>query len=100
MKDQKLTLATLLSTLRSTSERFQRYSFLLFIIFVSALYGFVLLRISSLSNTEPSLEAINTHVKAARVPKIDESIVKQLESLEDNSVSVQALFDQARQNPF
>lgn len=100
MKNQKLNLASLLTTARSLAVKFRRYSFLLFVVFVSVLYSFVVFRVNSLVSTEPSPEAVAGHVKAAQVPKIDETVVKQLKSLEDNSVSVQALFDEARRNPF
>ena len=100
MKNQKLSLSTVLASLHTLAGKFRRYNFLMFIIFVSLLYGFVMLRISSLASTEPSSDAVSSHVKAAKVPKINESVVRQLESLQDNSVSVQALFDEARNNPF
>lgn len=80
--------------------RMHRFGFVIFIVFVALLYGYVLLRINNLSNKEPSQSAISQQVKAVSVPNIDDAVVKQLESLQDNSVSVQALFDQARSNPF
>ena len=64
------------------------------------LYGFVLLRINSLSNAQPSPESVTSQVKAARVPRIEQSVVNQLESLHDNSVNVQTLFNETRSNPF
>ena len=81
-------------------EKARRFSAVGFIVLVALLYGFVLLRISSLSNAQPSEDSISGQVKAARVPHIDQSVVDQLESLHDNSVSVQALFNEARNNPF
>lgn len=100
MKNQKLGLASQLAKLHTASSVFKRYSFIIFIIFVSVLYGYVIFRINSLASLEPSSDAVTSHVKAAQVPHIDEQVIKQLESLQDNSVSVQALFDQARSNPF
>ncbi len=73
---------------------------LVFLLFVALLYGFVLLRISNLSNLQPPEEAVNSQVKAAALPHIDQSVVNQLQSLQNNSVNVQALFNQARNNPF
>jgi hypothetical protein len=110
-KDLNLSLGslkprTLLDSLSSLSGRFQqvrRFSFLIFVVFVALLYGFVLLRINSLGNEQPSPDAITTQVTAAKVPHItpvDPTVIQQLQSLQDNSVSVQTLFDQARNNPF
>jgi hypothetical protein len=81
-------------------QQLRRYSFLLFLVFVVLLYGFVVLRINNLSNAQPSDEAVSSQVQAAQVPHIDQSVVQQLQSLQDNSVSVQTLFNQARSNPF
>jgi hypothetical protein len=81
-------------------KKLRRYSFVLFVVFVAALYGFVVLRISSLSNTQPSSESVAGQVQAAEVPHIDQQAVQQLNSLRNNSVSVQALFNQTRNNPF
>jgi hypothetical protein len=64
------------------------------------LYGFLLLRISDLANMQPSQDSVTSQVKAARLPHIDPAVVKQLHSLQDNSVNVQSLFDQVRNNPF
>jgi len=76
------------------------YSIIFFLIFVALIYGFVFLHISSLNSTQPSDQAVSSQIKAAHVPHIDQSVVKQIQSLQDNSVSVQSLFDQARNNPF
>ena len=78
----------------------KRYSFLIFLVFVATLYGFVVFRISSLDNAQPSSDAVSSQVKAAQIPHIDQAVVEQLQSLQDNSVSVKTLFNQARNNPF
>lgn len=96
----KFNLQSLLSSAKDGLEVFQRYSWLIFIVFVVGLYGTVMLRIQQLSHQQPSSDAVSSQVTAAQTPHIDQSVVKQLQSLQDNSVSVQALFDEARSNPF
>jgi hypothetical protein len=81
-------------------KQVRRYSLVLFLAFVLLLYSFILLRINSLSNVQPSSDAVSGQVKAARIPHVDPLVIKQLQSLQDNSVSVQTLFNQARSNPF
>ena len=76
------------------------YLLLGFIVFVVLIYGFLVLRINTLSGEQPSENDVAAQVKAAKVPHIDETVVKQLESLQDNSVSVKTLFEEARNNPF
>lgn len=100
MSDKKPNYRDLLGKLNAGLAKLRRFSFLAFLIFVGLIYGFLVLRINSLSNMEPTDTAVSSQVKAARVPKIDEEVVQQLKSLQDNSVSVQSLFDEARNNPF
>ena len=78
----------------------QKYAVIGFLGLVIVLYGFIVFRINTLSNASPSTTSIDDQVKGAHVPHIDQNIVRQLQSLQDNSVSVKALFDQARANPF
>ena len=78
----------------------KRYSLALFIAFVGIVYGFILFQINTLSQAEPSPEAVSSQVQAAQTPHIDKKVVNQLESLQDNSVNVQTLFNNARDNPF
>jgi len=100
MNGKKLNLASLRELLGTVLQKLQRYSLLLFLVFIGALYGIIIMQINSLSNMQPSSLDINNQVKAAQLPHIDQSVVKQLESLQDNSVNVQTLFNEARNNPF
>ncbi len=90
----------ILDKMLANVQRLRPYSFIIFLVFVTLLYGFVLLRIHSLSTVEPSSNDVSSQVKAARIPHIDQAVVNQLQSLQNNSVSVKALFNQARSNPF
>jgi hypothetical protein len=99
-QDLKVSLGTSLEKLSGLLKTLRRYAILLFLVFVAGLYGFVVLRVDTLNSAQPSADAVSSQVKAARVPHIDQSVVQQLQSLQDNSVSVQTLFDQARNNPF
>jgi hypothetical protein len=97
---QKPDLQALLDKLSVASSIFRRYSFLIFLLFIAVLYGFVLYRISGLDSQQPTADAVSSQVKAAKIPHINQAVVDQLQSLQDNSVSVKALFNQARNNPF
>jgi hypothetical protein len=79
---------------------FVRYRVLIFVVIVGLIYGYIVLQISSLSNIEPSEASISAEYKAFKSPSIDKTVIEQLRSLKDNSVSVQALFDNNRNNPF
>jgi hypothetical protein len=100
MTKKKVDINTDIEKLVSWLKVIRRYSVVIFLVFIVALYGFLMLRISSLSSGQPSQEAVSSQVQAAQIPHIDQSIVNQLQTLQDNSVNVQALFNQARSNPF
>lgn len=101
MSDKQLSgLKPLIAKANLLLQKVRPYTFLLFIALVAVLYGFLMFRINTLSNTRPSSDSVDTQVQAARVPHIDKAVVQQLKSLNDNSVNVQALFNEARSNPF
>jgi hypothetical protein len=100
MKKPTLNKQLLIDKAADLIRLFKRYGFPIFLVFVGLIYGFVLLRVNILSNTQPSDAAVSSQVKAAAIPNIDQDVISQLQSLQDNSVSVKALFNQARSNPF
>jgi hypothetical protein len=95
-----LSTSSLVVKLTGAGQRLRPYRLPFFLLFIALLYGFLLLRISDLANMQPSQDTVTSQVKAAKLPRIDPTVVKQLHSLQDNSVNVQSLFDQARNNPF
>jgi hypothetical protein len=77
-----------------------RYKAIAFFIIITTLYGFIVWRINVLSTAVPSQEAIAEVENAATQPRINETTIEKMESLQDNSVRVQTLFNDARNNPF
>lgn len=71
----------------------------LFVVLLLSVYIFIALRIDSLRNAEPNASAVASQTAAAP-PHIDQATVDKIKQLQDNSVSVRALFNQARENPF
>ena len=78
--------------------KLNRYAVVLFLLLVALVYGFLVLRIQSMQNVQASNNPTPGTVVAT--PHIDQKVVEQLQQLQDNSVSVKSLFDQARSNPF
>ena len=70
------------------------------ILFVLLIYLFIVVRISSLATADPAQTDIDTALTSSAVPKIDKNAIEQIQKLEQNSPQVQALFNQARNNPF
>jgi hypothetical protein len=77
-----------------------RYRMFIFFIVIACLYGFIVWRINALSSAPPTQSDIDSAEQAAAGPKISEAVVRKIESLQDNSVRVQTLFNDARNNPF
>ncbi|MGH7142485.1 MAG: hypothetical protein ACREF5_03430 [Candidatus Saccharimonadales bacterium] len=86
--------------LSTFSHRLGRYTLILFLLLVTVVYAFVLLKIDNLSNAQPNNYQISSKVKSVAIPHINPTTVSQIQNLQNNSVSVQALFNQARTNPF
>jgi hypothetical protein len=95
MKLESNTLTTLFT---KYARRFKRFSVLLFALVVTGLYGYLVLHIGQALSVEPTPTNQLTTVKPS--PRIDEATVQQLEQLQDNSVTVNALFNEGRSNPF
>lgn len=100
MKNQNINLKALVPQLAQSLKKVKRYTGVLFFLLVAIVYSFVLLRINTLGNAEVDQAAVDEQVQTSPTPRIDEEALKQLESLKDNSVNVQALFDEGRTNPF
>lgn len=96
----KLDLQTIKDTAKNGLRTAVRYRVLIFFLIVGAVYGYVVFMIGNLSSAEPSPTTQDSSAANIRVPKVDQSVVRQLETLRDNNVSVQTLFEQARDNPF
>lgn len=74
-----------------------RYRVVLFIVFVAGLSAYLVFQINSAVNVTAT-EA--PAAKTAKTPRIDTALVQQLQQLQDNSVTVRSLFNEARENPF
>jgi hypothetical protein len=87
--------------LKAIPNALVRYSKLTFLVFVLLAYIFIVLRVGTLSNAGPSQEEISKDNSAAiEQPQISQVTVNKITQLQNNSVSAQALFNQARQDPF
>lgn len=95
-----LSLKDLPAQLGELLGKTRRYAVILFLLLVAAVYGFMVVRISAMQNAQPTNAADSQQVTTVVTPRIDPGLIKQLKQLQDNSVSVKSLFDQARSNPF
>jgi hypothetical protein len=95
-----LDLKNLVILLKRLLKGFKRYSLFLFIMVVLGVYGFLVYQIGNLSGAEPSQEVLTEELKVSKRLKVDQQAIDKIQQLEDQNVSVQALFKAARDNPF
>lgn len=95
----KLTGNSLNSQLTTLGHSLLRFRVVLFVLLVALLYGFVNYKVLTLSNSDAASQTAQDQVTDAGL-RVDTKVVEQLQSLKDNSVNVQTLFSEARQNPF
>lgn len=93
VKDIPAKLAPFLAKIR-------RYTVLIFIVSALGAFGFLVYRVGSLLQAEPTEEAITEKLKDVRRPRIDENALQKIQELQDQNITVQSLFKQARDNPF
>lgn len=86
-------------SLRRSARQVLAFRVPLFLILLLSMYVFVAWRIDSLRNAEPDASTVASQAVTTQ-PHIDQATVDKIKQLQDNSVSVRALFNQARGNPF
>ncbi len=100
MASSKINLNKITGKLSGIKNIFIKYLSVIFIVMLVGMYSFLVFRINSLVSVEPSEEAVNEKLQTVQRPKIDQSAVTKIKQLQDNSVNVQTLFKEARDNPF
>ena len=95
-----LDTAQLNKQLHAAVVALQKHVTILFFLILTGLYACLVWRINVLSGAPPSQADITSAPQKVPKPKISEEVVQTLQGFEDNSVRVQAIFNEARQNPF
>jgi hypothetical protein len=86
--------------IRPLLSKLQRYATFIFIVSFLFIYTFLVIRINILNRQEPNDDAVSDKLKTVQRPKIDKDTLAKIQELQDQNVEVQALFKQARDNPF
>jgi hypothetical protein len=88
------------SLIKKLLTRAQGYAAFVFIVGILAIYGFLVFQIGSLASKEPDDAAVSDQLNTLKRLRIDQATIDKIEQLEDQNVPVQALFKEARDNPF
>lgn len=94
--DLKDVPAKLLTALRGL----KKYTLFICIIAVLGIFVFIVWQIRHYSSVQPTSDQVITKVNELNTPKLDQDAVNKILQLEDENITVEALFNQARQNPF
>jgi len=96
----KLSLDTILAKLRPLFLWGKKYGTFLFVLVFLGIYVYMVQYIGQLIQNDPGQSGSESSLKPVNRLKIDQDAVQKMTDLEAQNIEVQALFDQARQNPF
>ncbi|HET7319961.1 MAG TPA: hypothetical protein VFI84_00065 [Candidatus Saccharimonadales bacterium] len=96
----KLSIKDIPARVTDLLEPVKKYAVILFVIVVAGVYAFLVFRVNGMQSASPSSSGDTQKGTVVATPRIDPGLVNQLQQLQDNSVSVKSLFDEARSNPF
>lgn len=82
------------------TNRFRHLKLVLLLVVVALAYCFIVLRGVQLNHASLNKAKSTSQSNNISNPQIDPAIINKINQLQDNSVNVQSLFNQARQNPF
>lgn len=77
-----------------------RYLHMIIFVIFSIMIGVIIQRAGNLSSSEPSYAEIKEKIESLETKKIDKESLSKLKELEEQSVSIESLFDNGRTNPF
>lgn len=89
-----------LNRIRPLVNFLRRYVVMLFILGFLGVYTYLVMRVNTLVQTEPSQSQLDEKLKEIKRTKIDEEAVTNIMRLRDQNIEVEALFEEARDNPF
>ena len=98
MKD--LQLQSLTKYVTGVKNWIIKYRISLFVTAVAVAFGFMTLRIATMSTAEPTSQQKAEALVSIKVVKIDENAIEVINQLQDKNIPVETLFDPGRYDPF
>lgn len=77
-----------------------KYSLMIFIVVFAVMAAYLVTRIGHLSRLEPTQAELDKRLENIRATQTNEDSIKKLQELQDRNISIEALFDNGRTNPF
>jgi len=95
----KLDIQPILKKLQPLVNFLKRDSVAIFLLVIAVIFGYLIWRIGTLANAEPSEEAIQEKLLTVVRPKIDADSIKTIQNLKAQNIDIQSYFTD-RENPF
>jgi len=89
-----------LQKLTGAKDFFVRYAVMIFVFTIVLLFGFMTFGIAKYANLEPTESQKDDKISSLRTVKLDEKSIEKIQSLKDQNISIESLFDNGRDNPF
>ncbi len=77
-----------------------KHRLITYMVFIFALYGLLIIKINNLGQISASTSQTTATTNVTTPEHLNQSVIYQLQQLQNNNVTVQSLFEQARSNPF
>lgn len=97
---KKLDITSIQSAVKRLATSYQKYAGFTFLVAILLIYTFLVFRIGTLAQSEPTDEQVNEQLKTVKRLKIDQNSIDKIQQLQDQNIGVQSLFQNARDNPF
>jgi hypothetical protein len=95
-----MNLAKIIDIVNDFKESVVKHILVISITATVVLFGFMVVRIYTLSTAEPTQAQVDDTLNSFKVVRLDPQIVDLFRSLQDQNISIESLFDNGRTNPF
>lgn len=94
-----INISTIRAGIKRTPGQLLRFRVVVFLAILAIVYAYLVWQINILGSVGPDQSVLSAQAGTSQ-PHIDPATITKIKQLQDNSVNVQTLFNQARQNPF
>jgi predicted negative regulator of RcsB-dependent stress response len=93
-------LDTIITKLLPAKDFIVRYSVIIFVLSVVAIFGYMTLNIAHFANLDPSSAQLQEKTDSLTAVKLDQTSITKIKQLQDQNINIESLFDNGRANPF
>jgi Tfp pilus assembly protein PilO len=95
-----MNLDTLTSKLSPIKIIVSKHAVIIFVLSTVTIFGYMTFTISKLANLDPTDTQIDERKASLKQIKLNDNAIEKIESLEDQNINIESLFNNGRANPF